>query len=120
MKKVVIGCLLIVVLLCGCSSNNDNDLISYMNAKEKIINNGAVLVDVRTNEEYNENHINGAINIDVSDINEDSISKIIFSMEAEIIVYSNNGNRSNQAKELLNEYGYSNVYDLGSINNWKE
>lgn len=120
MKKVVLGCFLIIMFICGCSSNSDNGLISYMNAKEKIINNGALLVDVRSKEEYNENHINGAINIDVNDINEDSISEIIFSLNTEIILYSNNGSRSSQAKELLKEYGYSNVYDLGAISNWNE
>ena len=43
-----------------------------------------------------------------------------FSLNTEIILYSNNGSRSSQAKELLKEYGYSNVYDLGAISNWNE
>ena len=115
MKKLFI--FIILFLLVGCSSNEDsNGLISYMDAKEKIINEGAVLVDVRTEDEYNSNHIGGAINIPIDSIS----SAVSLSKDNPIIVYCKSGNRSSQALEKLEALGYSNVYDLGSINNWKE
>lgn len=114
MKKLFI--FIILFLLVGCSSNEDsNGLISYMDAKEKIINEGAILVDVRTEDEYNSNHIGGAINIPL-----DSISAVSLSKDNPIIVYCKSGNRSSQALEKLEALGYSNVYDLGSIDNWEE
>ena len=38
----------------------------------------------------------------------------------QIIVYCKSGKRSSEAKKKLEELGYSRVYDLGSIDNWKE
>lgn len=115
MKKLFI--FIILFLLVGCSSNEDsNGLISYMDAKEKIINEGAVLVDVRTEDEYNSNHISGAINIPIDSIS----SAVSLSKDNPIIVYCKSGNRSSQALEKLEALGYSNVYDLGSIDNWEE
>lgn len=116
MKKLFIV-FLTLFLLIGCSNDNsDNGLISYMDAKEKIINENAILVDVRTEDEYNENHISGAINIPL-----DSISGAVsLNQDTPIIVYCQSGNRSSQALIKLESLGYTDVYDLGSINNWEE
>ena len=65
---------ILLLLLVGCS--NSNDTINYVEAKEKIINNGAVLIDVRTKEEYNENHIGGAISLPLDNI-ENDISSVV-------------------------------------------
>lgn len=116
MKKLFI-LVIVMFLLGGCSSkDSDNGLISYMDAKEKIINEGAVLVDVRTEDEYNNKHIGGAINVPIDSIS----SAVSLSKDNPIIVYCETGNRSSQALEKLEALGYSNVYDLGSINNWEE
>ncbi len=117
MKKIFLLCILIITILCGCESNND--LISYIEAKEKIINNDAILLDVRTEEEYNENHIEGAVLLPVDNINEETAKSVIIEANKEVIVYCKSGIRSKQAKEKLNELGFNNVYDLGSIDNWK-
>lgn len=120
MKKLLIVCSVIIFMLCGCSNSSDNGLISYMDAKEKIINNNAILLDVRTIEEYNLEHIEGAILLDVNNINKEEVASVVSSFDTEIIVYCQSGNRSSQAKKLLEDLGYTNVYDLGAINNWKE
>lgn len=120
MKKFFI-LLLGVFLISGCSSNSDNNgLISYMEAKEKIINEGAIMVDVRSEAEYNEDHIGGAVLLSLDTISEDTVSSVIDSKETPIIVYCQSGNRSSQALTKLEDLGYMNVYDLGSINNWEE
>lgn len=119
MKKLFI--FIILFLLVGCSSNEDsNGLISYMDAKEKIINDGAIVVDVRTESEYNEKHIDGSILLTLDTIDENSVSNIINSKDTPIIVYCKSGNRSSQALTKLESLGYTEVYDLGSIDNWKE
>lgn len=119
MKKLFI-ILLTGILMTGCSNKKDNGLISYMEAKEKIINEGAVLVDVRTEEEYNEKHIEGAVLLTLDTIDETTILDVVDSKDDVIIVYCQSGNRSGQAVEKLNALGYENVYDLGSIRNWEE
>lgn len=121
MRKVVLLCCIFILIVCGCSAkNNDNKLISYVEAKEKIINDGAILIDVRSAEEYDSDHIAGAVNLNVENINEDSAKDIISSLDSYIIVYCQSGVRSAEAKKRLLDLGYNNVYDLGSIDNWKE
>ena len=120
MKKLFI-LLLGVFLLAGCSNKNeDNGLISYMDAKEKIINEGAIMVDVRTEDEYNEKHIDGSVLLTLETIDDVSAANVIDSKDTPIIVYCRSGNRSSQALSKLEALGYTKVYDLGSIDNWKE
>lgn len=121
MKKYFVV-LLSLFLLVGCSSdkNNDNGLISYMDAKEKIINNGAILVDVRTEEEFNQRHIDGAVMLTLDTISDETASEVIDNKDTPVIVYCRSGNRSSQAVTLLNDLGYTDVYDLGSMDNWEE
>lgn len=114
--------LICVIGLLGCSNqeNKADGIIDYVEAKEKIINNGAILIDVRTEEEFNEEHIDGALLLPLDMIDESTISEIVDSKNTPIIVYCRSGNRSHQAYEKLKEFGYNEVYDLGAITNWKE
>jgi len=119
MKKLFI-LLLGIFLLSGCSSDSNSGLISYMDAKEKIINEGAIVVDVRTEDEYNEKHIDGSLLLPLDSISEDTVLNVIDSKDTPIILYCRSGNRSSQALVKLEALGYTKVYDLGSIDNWKE
>ena len=120
MKKLFI-LLFGIFLLVGCSNTNeDNGLVSYMEAKEMIINDGAVLIDVRTEAEYNEKHISGALLLTLDTIDEDTAISVIENKDTPVILYCQSGNRSSQALSKLEALGYTKVYDLGSINNWEE
>ena len=123
MKKLLI-ITLCVFLLSGCGETKNTDSsdgsVNYMEAKEKIINDGAILLDVRTKDEYNEKHIDGASLLPLDKIDIDSISQIVSEKDTPIIVYCRSGNRSKQAREKLIALGYSKVYDLGAMSNWKE
>ena len=110
-----------LVLLAGCTSNGDDShTVNYVQAKEQIINNGALLIDVRTKEEYDDGHIDGAILLTLDDINETSVSNVVNDKNKPIVVYCKSGVRSHQALEKLESLGYKNVYDLGAMSNWKE
>ena len=119
MKKSFLILLFCFVLLVGCSSKKST-IVNYVEAKEKIINNGAILLDVRTQEEYDEKHIDGAILLSLDSIDEDSVSSIVSNKSIPIIVYCRSGNRSAQALEKLTNLGYKEVYDLGAMSNWRE
>ena len=123
MKKLLI-IIFCIFLLSGCGGTKNTDSsdgsVNYMEAKEKIINDGAILLDVRTKEEYNEKHIDGASLLPLDKIDIDSISQIVSEKDTPIIVYCRSGNRSKQAREKLIALGYSKVYDLGAMSNWKE
>ena len=126
-KYLIIVFMCFILIVSGCSDNEkivddsktNSTIITGAEAKEKITD-GAVLLDVRTKEEFAENHINGAILLPLSEINASSVEKIIPDNTVEIIVYCRSGNRSSQAVDVLHDLGYENVYDLGSINNWEE
>lgn len=123
MKKLLI-IIFCIFLLSGCGGTKNTDSsdgsVNYMEAKEKIINDGAILLDVRTKEEYDDKHIDGASLLPLDEINIDNISKLVSDKDIPIIVYCRSGNRSKQAKEKLIALGYSKVYDLGAMSNWKE
>lgn len=123
MRKIFIV-LFCICLLSGCggekNTDRDEDAVSYMEAKEKIINDGAILLDVRSEEEYNDKHIDGASLLPLDKIDSDSIAAIVNDKNSPIIVYCKSGNRSHQALLKLQELGYSKVYDLGAMSNWTE
>ncbi len=126
MKKIFFCCLLILFFLSGCdskisgNSSLENGRVNYVQAKELIINNGAILVDVRTKEEYDEKHIDGAVLLPVDEIEDEKVKEIVNSKDDFIIVYCKSGVRSSEAASKLNDLGYNNVYNLGAMSNWKE
>lgn len=119
MKKILVF-IICSFLLVGCSSDGNSKNVSYREAKEKIINENAILIDVRTEEEYNAEHIDGAVLLSLDNINEDSITDIVDDKDDVIIVYCKSGNRSSQALTKLEDLGYNEVYDLGAMSNWEE
>ncbi len=72
----------------------------------------ALMIDVRTPEEYAENHFNGAINIPLYEI--DNIANEIVDKNKVILVYCKIGSRSKLAKEILCKNGYKNVYTFNA------
>jgi len=118
MKKIVLT--IMTLLLTGCSSISKTSEITYNNALKLINDNNATIIDVRTESEYNENHIENAILLTLDTINENTAKDNIKSKDSYVIVYCKSGGRSKQAQQILNDLGYTNVYNLGSINNWEE
>lgn len=76
-----------------------------------------VLLDVRSNQEYNEGHINGAVSIPLYEI-ETTIEAAIPDKKQDIIVYCKSGIRSVKAIEILIKKRYTNLYNLyGGLDN---
>lgn len=88
-----------------------------MSQAEKLIAEGATILDVRSYMEYRGGHIKNAQNIPYDEINETTIK---LAKNEKIIVYCRSGSRSAKAAETLENMGYNQVYDLGSIDNWTE
>nr|WP_325183449.1 rhodanese-like domain-containing protein [uncultured Oscillibacter sp.] len=76
----------------------------------------AILLDVRTQEEYDGGHVPGAVCFP----NEDILPELPlpFEKDAEILVYCRSGRRSAEAAEKLTGMGYANVSDFGGIQDW--
>lgn len=86
--------------------------IDYITMKRMLNNNkNIVVIDVRTEDEYNDNHLKGAINIPLQDI-KDKIGRFVKNKNDTIIVYCEYGGRSMKACTKLEKMGYVNVYNL--------
>ena len=80
--------------------------------------NGAVIVDVRSSQEYNEGHIDGAINIPYYEIKK-NVNSVFRNKNQEIVLYCQTGFRSKQAYKKLIKLEYKKVYNLyGGLDNW--
>lgn len=76
-----------------------------------------ILLDVRTEEEYDEGHIPGAINLPNEDIEADA-PEALPDKDQLILVYCRSGRRSKQAAEKLAMLGYTHVLEFGGIMTW--
>ena len=74
---------------------------------------GAILVDVRTPQEYREGHIPGSKNVPLQQL--DKISSVADNKDVPMFVYCHSGARSRQAAAMLRHMGYANVNDIGGI-----
>ena len=76
-----------------------------------------IILDVRTQEEFDAGHIAGAILIPNETILDEQ-PELLPDLDAEILVYCRSGNRSAQSANKLLAIGYTNVYDFGGIIDW--
>lgn len=81
------------------------------NELDKFLKDGAVLVDVRSPQEYREGHLEGAMLIPEYELISKH-SKSFKSKDETIILYCSNGLRSKKAQRKLEKLGYTNVYNL--------
>ncbi len=129
MKKLILVILLVGLLITGCSSDTNSNVVIHdvdtldvntisVEEVKDIIDNyedyeNVTIIDVRSVSEYGEGHIEKAINLPL-----DIIENIDVSKDNKIIVYCQSGRRSNLAAIKLIKLGYENVYDMGGINDW--
>ncbi|MDO4467828.1 MAG: rhodanese-like domain-containing protein [Bacillota bacterium] len=117
MKKIGI-IILSLFLLIGCTIKKEYKSISMEEAiKQMEQETDYMLVDVRSEEEYFENHIPGAINIPNESIGTEKIKKLS-NKDQKIFVYCRSGNRSKQAAKKLVLLGYTNIVEIGGILDW--
>lgn len=126
MKKIILGLALVgLTLLYACkdakAQNTDViQVIPVAQFEDDIKNKDVQLVDVRTVAEYDSGHIKGAENIEYkSEAWSSSIDKLDKSKP--VYVYCKKGGRSAKCASLLEEAGFTTVYDLeGGITEWQD
>ena len=74
---------------------------------------GAVLLDVRTPQEYREGHIPGSQNMPLQQL--DKVEEVTENKDTILYVYCRSGARSRQAVSLLQAMGYTHVHNIGGI-----
>lgn len=123
MKKLIF-LLLAVMLLTACGQDKENDQgavyvnITAEEAKQIMDSEeGYIILDVRTQEEYDQGHIPGAIVISHEEIAEKA-EEVLTDKDQLILVYCRSGRRSKIAAEALVELGYTNIKEFGGIIDW--
>ena len=79
---------------------------------------GALVIDVRTLEEYVDGHLVGAQSVSVDDDELWVTRTESLNRDRPTVVYDDDGDRSNRASQLLVDAGFTKVYDLGGVQGW--
>ena len=121
MKKFI-PIVLTALLLCGCGAKEAKET-AYMNitaAEAKKLmdtHQDYVILDVRTQEEFDEKHIPGAVLIPDYEITQKA-ETVLQNKEQLILVYCRSGRRSKLAAQELEKLGYTNIKEFGGIIDW--
>ena len=78
---------------------------------KSLMSKGAILIDVRSPQEYNEGHLDNSILLPEYEILK-KIEDIIPNKNTKIILYCSSGTRSKKAQEELEKMGYKNIYNV--------
>jgi len=121
----IIAALVFLLAVSGCASEEASGgkeesymRINAQKAKEMMENlEEFVLLDARTEEEFSEGHIPGAIVIPHDEIFERAEAEIP-EKDVPVFVYCRSGNRSKTASKALFDLGYSEIYEFGGIIDW--
>lgn len=119
---------LIVLLVGGCALNGqllDGDgmvdsyaTISQEEAQKMMqVDDGHIILDVRRQDEFDEEHIPGAICIPNESIT-DTQPEELPDLHQVILVYCRSGRRSKEAAQKLFDMGYTHVFEFGGIIDW--
>lgn len=129
---IIVLCVMVLFSSCGevekselskTSNNITSEKVKYKSispeeAKKTLeTEKDVVLLDVRTVEEYTEKHIPGSVLVPVEVI-ESEVEAKIKDKNSKILVYCRSGRRSKIAIDSMTKLGYTNLYDLGGINDW--
>jgi rhodanese-related sulfurtransferase len=117
MKKAI-ALIASVLLLAGCSSSTGAIDLGVSEFSTKVAEAGVITLDVRTPIEFAEGHIEGARLIDFQSGNfENEIAAL--DKNATYAVYCRSGNRSGQAVKVMQDAGFTNVFNMnGGVIEW--
>jgi len=117
MKKVF-ALIASALLLAGCSTSSSAIDLSVTEFSAKVAEVGVITLDVRTPGEFAEGHVEGARLIDFQSGNfENEIAAL--DKNATYAVYCRSGNRSGQAVKVMQDAGFTNVFNMnGGVIDW--
>lgn len=119
-KNAVALFLLLSLFVTGCASPGTAAYrrVSMQEAVDMMADeDGYIILDVRTAQEFASGHIPGAMLLPNEDIGTEEIAQLPDKSQL-ILVYCRSGNRSKQAADKLVRLGYTNIVEFGGINSW--
>ena len=113
--------LIVFSLTLSCQTNSEAAVtkVNKSDMKTDVIGKNVQLVDVRTSEEYEAGHIDGALNFNIID-SKTFVQQIEnLSKDEPVYLYCKMGGRSSRAADLLKEKGFTTIFDYsGGYNDW--
>ena len=108
----LIACALLFTMACHSATTTTRDMVTpeILAAIER----EALIVDVRTPEEFADGHYPGAINIPHESIL-DGLNQLGVTIDTSVILYCRSGNRSGQAEQVLQEKGFTQARNAGGL-----
>ena len=110
-KQIGIGVILVLFLVTGAFVFWKKQ-IGSQNTQQKT-NKTEVFVDVRTDEEWQAGHLNNAIHLDLSKIQQGQLPDL--SKDTPVAIYCRSGNRAGQALKIFQQNGFTNVRNAGGL-----
>ena len=110
---LVAGAVVALVLLWGLRAGASGKTVE---AGRAAVAEGALLLDVRTPEEFAAGHVDGAVLIPVGELRERLAE--LGPKDRAVVLYCRSGRRSALAKSILEEAGHSTVIDVGPMPDW--
>jgi phage shock protein E len=117
MKLTVIIIGVLVIMGIGFFVVNGNSSSSGSNNKSSqqvSIQANAVIYDVRTPQEFADSHAGGALNLPLQNLQQGAMPNV--EKDSPVYVYCRSGSRSAQAATILKNAGYTNVVNIGGLN----
>jgi len=121
--KVILLLFLSIFMLAACGAGDSEPYIlepvriTAQQAEEMIADGGVIILDVRTQDEFNSGHIEDAVLLPLDQLRE-QIEAVAPDLHQTILIYCRSGNRSATAARELIDLGYTSVYDFGGIIDW--
>ncbi len=105
MSMAAVACVGAIALLSSCGNNEEATTMDYSTA---------IIIDVRTTDEFAAGHLDRAVNYNVED---GTLEQALPSLDpnANYVVYCRSGRRSAIAVDLMKENGFTQIADLGSL-----
>ena len=113
---ILAAAVFITSLFTGCGKGYrhiSQEEAARMMEKDKSV----IVVDVRRKDEYDKQHIPGAILVPIEDIREGRLDAIP-DKNSKLLLYCWTGRRSEDAADMLASYGYQHVYEFGGLVDW--
>ena len=117
-KTFAVLMLFLFTICAGCSSAgsyktiNATDAVKMMQTEKDYL-----IIDVRTQEEYDKKHIPGAVLVPIADLREGKFEKLPNKNQT-LLIYCWTGRRAEDSAKLLAENGYTKVYTFGGLVEW--
>ena len=118
MKKFLM-LMILTLMLSGCITEAGNyqhltqeDATKIMQTEKNFI-----ILDVRTQEEYDKKHIPNAVLLPIEELRKGKF-ELLPDKNQKILVYCWTGRRAEDSAKILAEHGYKNVYDFGGLVDW--